>query len=96
MKVYTIGFTKKSAEKFFALLTHSGAKRLLDIRLNNVSQLAGFAKRDDLRFFAKEICDIEYIHRPDLAPTQALLDDYKKRKGDWATFEEGFLKLMTP
>ncbi len=75
MRLFTIGFTKKSAEKFFSLLQESSAKRLLDIRLNNVSQLAGFAKRDDLRFFLNEICGMEYSHRPDLAPTQELLND---------------------
>lgn len=67
MKLFTIGFTRKSAEQFFTVLSEAGVQRVIDIRLNNVSQLAGFAKRDDLRFFLKVICGIDYLHRPDLA-----------------------------
>lgn len=94
MKLFTIGFTKKNAEKFFGLLRTSGAKRLVDVRLNNVSQLAGFAKKQDLEYFAKEICGMEYVHVPQLAPTQDILDEYKKNKGDWAVYEGKFLDLM--
>ena len=95
MKLFTIGFTKKSAEAFFTKLQGAGVKRLVDIRLNNVSQLAGFAKRDDLRYFAKAICNIEYVHVPELAPTQEMLDRFKKeRDGDWASYERQFLELM--
>jgi uncharacterized protein (DUF488 family) len=94
INVSTIGFTKKTARKFFELLKASGAKRLIDVRLNNVSQLAGFAKRDDIAYFAKEILDIDYIHLPELAPTQKLLDAYKKEKGEWSTYERRFLDLM--
>jgi uncharacterized protein (DUF488 family) len=94
MKIFTIGFTKKSAEIFFTRLRHAGVKRLVDVRLNNVSQLAGFTKKDDLRYFTRAICNIDYVHLPDLAPTQDILDAYKKRKGDWATYERQFLDLM--
>ena len=94
MKVFTIGFTKKSAQQFFEMLRRSGAKRVVDVRLNNVSQLAGFAKRDDLKFFLKEVCGMDYVHTPDLAPTQEMLDEYKKLKGDWQTYEKRFLDLM--
>lgn len=94
MKVFTIGFTKKSAQKFFDMLRRSGAKRVVDVRLNNVSQLAGFAKRDDLKFFLKEVCGMDYVHTPELAPTQEMLDEYKKLKGDWQTYEKRFLDLM--
>lgn len=94
MKLFTIGFTKKSAESFFNKLQHSGVRRIVDIRLNNVSQLAGFAKRDDLRYFLKTICNIDYVHLPDLAPTKAILDAYKKQKGDWELYERQFLALM--
>jgi uncharacterized protein (DUF488 family) len=94
MKIHTIGFTKKSAEKFFGLLRASGAVTLVDVRLNNVSQLAGFAKRDDLKYFLSELCGIAYVHRPDLAPTQPMLDDYKKHGVDWTTYEDQFLELM--
>jgi uncharacterized protein (DUF488 family) len=92
--VYTIGFTKKSAERFFGLLRGSDTKRLVDVRLNNVSQLAGFAKRDDLEFFLREICDVDYLHLPLLAPTQEMLDEYKKGGGDWNLYEKRFLDLM--
>ncbi|MFF5720156.1 DUF488 family protein [Streptomyces buecherae] len=94
MKIYTIGFTKKTAEKFFGLLQTSGATALIDVRLNNVSQLAGFAKRDDLRFFLDKLCGMAYTHRPDLAPTQPMLVEYKKRGIDWVTYEQRFLELM--
>lgn len=94
MKLYTIGFTKKSAEKFFGLLRKARVTALIDIRLNNISQLSGFAKRDDLKYFLGEICDAQYTHRTDLAPTKDLLDAYKKRDLDWATYEERFLELM--
>jgi uncharacterized protein (DUF488 family) len=95
MRVYTIGFTKKSARQFFDLLRASGAQRVVDVRLNNVSQLAGFAKRDDLAFFLKEVCGMDYVHVPELAPTQGMLDEYKKLKGDWKTYESRFLDLMS-
>jgi uncharacterized protein (DUF488 family) len=94
MEVFTIGFTKKSAQEFFGLLRRHGIKRLVDVRLNNVSQLAGFTKREDLQFFLKEICGAEYIHEPLLAPTQELLDAYKKAKGSWEAYEKKFLQLM--
>ena len=94
IEITTIGFTKKTARKFFDLLKRSGAKRLIDVRLNNVSQLAGFAKRDDLAFFAKEICGVEYIHMPMLAPTQEMLDAYKKHGGNWGEYEQRVLGLM--
>lgn len=94
MKVCTIGFTQKSAETFFGLLRKSGAKRVVDVRLNNVSQLAGFAKKQDLAYFAKQICGMDYVHVPELAPTQDILDEYKKNKGDWAVYEGKFLDLM--
>ncbi len=94
VRLFTIGFTHKSAEKFFGLLREAGVKRVIDVRLNNVSQLAGFSKKDDLRFFLKAIGRIDYIHRPDLAPTQAMLDAYKKRKEAWADYEPQFRGLM--
>ncbi len=94
MKVYTIGFTKKTAREFFGALKDAGAARLVDVRLNNVSQLAGFAKREDLRFFTQAICGIGYVHEPELAPTQGMLDRYKKQKGAWSEYEREFLGLM--
>jgi uncharacterized protein (DUF488 family) len=94
MKIFTIGFTKKSAEQFFTKLQTSGAKRIVDVRLNNVSQLAGFAKKNDLQFFLREICRMEYVHIPAFAPTQVMLDSYKKNKGEWSVYENEFLSLM--
>ena len=94
MKLSTIGFTKKSARLFFDLLRQSGTKRIVDVRLNNGSQLAGFAKKDDLAYFLSELCEMEYVHLPSLAPTKEMLDDYKKRKGDWKTYEDRFIALM--
>ena len=94
MEVYTIGFTQKTARQFFEALKQAGVKRLLDVRLNNVSQLAGFAKRDDLAYFLQSICGIEYRHETLLAPTQEMLDAYKKHKGDWGEYEIRFLNLM--
>src|SRR6266849_9473723 len=94
MKVFTIGFTKKSAETFFSKLRASGAKRVVDVRLNNVSQLAGFAKREDLKYFLHEICGMDYVHVPALAPTQEMLHEYKIAKGDWAVYESRFVELM--
>jgi uncharacterized protein (DUF488 family) len=94
MEVYTTGFTKKTAAQFFGSLKQVGIKRLVDIRLNNSSQLAGFAKKEDLPFFLQEICGIEYLHEPLLAPTQDMLDTYKKQKGSWSDYEQRFLALM--
>jgi uncharacterized protein (DUF488 family) len=93
-RVFTIGFTKKSAAQFFTKLKQAGVKRVVDVRLNNVSQLAGFAKRDDLRYFLQEIGGIDYVHLPILAPTQDMLDEYKKTTGDWNAYERKFLELM--
>jgi uncharacterized protein (DUF488 family) len=95
MKLFTIGFTKKSAEKFFTRLKDAGVKRLIDVRLNNVSQLAGFTKKNDLQYFTKAICNIDYVHLTELAPTAEILDPYRKAKnGDWDSYERQFLDLM--
>ncbi|MCY4512694.1 MAG: DUF488 domain-containing protein [Bdellovibrionales bacterium] len=94
IKIFTIGFTKKTADVFFEKLKQSGAKRIVDVRLNNVSQLAGFAKKNDLIYFLKEISDMDYVHLPDMAPTKDILNEYKKNKGDWNTYEYKFMKLM--
>ena len=94
MRLYTIGFTRKPASEFFGLVGESGAKRLIDVRLNNVSQLAGFAKRDDLEFFLNRICGMEYVHLPELAPTKEMLDSYRKDHRSWETYESEFLALM--
>lgn len=94
MNIYTIGFTKKNASTFFGFIKQSDVKTLIDVRLNNVSQLAGFAKRDDLRYFLKELCGTEYEHAPELAPTKDILDAYKKGDMSWEVYEDKFLNLM--
>ena len=92
--LYTIGFTKKNAEKFFSLLRGAGLRKLVDIRINNSSQLAGFAKGQDLEFFVKEICNAEYLHITDMAPTKELLKDYQDKSIDWMGYTAVFLKIL--
>lgn len=92
--VFTIGFTKKNASQFFETLRAAGVQRVVDVRLNNSSQLAGFSKRDDLKYFLEKILGITYVAEPLLAPTQPLLDAYKKDGGQWEVYERAFLDLM--
>ena len=94
MKIFTIGFTKKSAEEFFTLLKDAGVRRVIDIRLNNTSQLAGFAKARDLEYFLKAILGIGYVYVPELTPTQALLDAFVKDKGPWEDYERDFIQIL--
>ncbi|WP_414549204.1 DUF488 family protein [Anabaena sp. CCY 0017] len=94
VNLFTIGFTQKTAQKFFETLVNSGVKRVIDTRLNNVSQLAGFSKKSDLEYFLQKIGNIEYIHSIELAPTKDILDEYKKNKGDWEVYEQKFFQLM--
>lgn len=92
--VATIGFTQTSAERFFDRLLSAGVKKVVDVRLHNTSQLAGFAKADDLAYFLNRIGGIAYVHEPLLAPTDAMLKAYKKDEGEWAAYETRFLDLM--
>ena len=94
MKLYTLGFTKKSAKQFFELLRKSNIQELVDIRLYNVSQLAGFTKGADLKYFLEELCNIQYVHNVSFAPTKEILDDYKKKKITWDEYEERFIDLL--
>jgi uncharacterized protein (DUF488 family) len=94
MEIYTTGFTQKTAAQFFETLKKAGIQQLLDIRLNNSSQLSGFAKRSDLVYFLKEICNAAYLHEPLLTPTQEMLDKYRKQKGGWNAYEKEFLALL--
>ncbi len=95
VNLFTIGFTQKSAESFFETLKQAGVNRVIDTRLNNISQLAGFTKRNDLEYFLRKIYGIEYIHITELAPTKDILDEYKKKKGDWNVYEKKFIDLIT-
>lgn len=93
--LFTIGFTGKTAEEFFEKIQKAGVKRLIDVRLNNVSQLAGFTKRKDLEYFLRAIADIDYVHLDDLAPTKDILNAFKNQKKiDWADYEKRFNALM--
>lgn len=93
-RVMTIGFTKTTAAGFFDRLKQARVRLVMDVRLHNTSQLAGFAKADDLAFFLKEIGGIRYSYEPLLAPTEALMAFFKKEKGDWQVFRRRFLDLM--
>lgn len=95
IRVLSIGFTGKSAEKFFTLLKKGNVKTLLDVRLQNTSQLAGFAKRNDLKFFLKEICNIEYLEVPELYPEADLLKNYKNKIIDWNYYQSKYLELLS-
>ncbi len=94
MEIYTIGFTQSTAERFFTRLADARIERLLDVRLNNTSQLAGFAKARDLPYLARGLVGASYEHEPLLAPTQDILDAYKKQNGDWGAYETAFHALM--
>lgn len=93
-QIYTIGFTGKRAEAFFNILKTKGVKQLLDIRLNNTSQLSAFAKKHDLAFFLKHLLNAEYVHEPLLAPTEDILKSYQKGQISWDEYEAAFLALM--
>ena len=92
--LFTIGFAGTSAQDFFGKLQQAGVRRVVDIRLNNVSQLAGFTKKRDLPFFLRAIVGIEYAHVLDLAPTKEILDDYKKKRIDWAQYERSYGQIL--
>jgi uncharacterized protein (DUF488 family) len=90
----TIGFTKTSASRFFERIKKAGVKKIVDVRLHNTSQLSGFAKADDLAYFLKEICGVDYVHQPLLAPTDDILKAYKRDRGDWSLYRCRFMSLM--
>ena len=94
MELFTIGFAGKSAEAFFTSLVKHGVKKVIDIRLSNVSQLAGFTKKNDLKYFLKVIAKIEYEYVPLLAATKELMDGYRHGKIPWETYETAYRKLL--
>ena len=94
MNVYTIGFTKSSAEHFFDRLMVAGVRRVIDVRLNNTSQLSAFAKSKDLEYFLRALGQIDYVYEPIMAPTKNILDAFKKNEGSWEDYEGKFLDLM--
>lgn len=93
-KLYTIGSSGKNAETFFNLLKDNNILSLIDVRLNNTSQLAGFTKKDDLKFFLDKICNIKYVHLPILAPTDSILKDYKDKKITWEDYEVKYMDVI--
>lgn len=92
-QVCTIGFTRKSLEGFIHSLRQAGVEAVIDVRLRNTSQLAGFAKKADLAFLLRECFQIHYEHRPELAPTPEILDTYRA-DGDWEAYERAYHSLL--
>jgi uncharacterized protein (DUF488 family) len=93
LEIATIGFTRTSAQHFFERLMAARVQRVVDVRLHNESQLAGFAKQADLAYFLETICGIAYEHDLRLAPTEELLHRYRSDK-DWDRYRAGFARLM--
>lgn len=93
-KITTIGFSKKSLEKFLRLISDASVTKVIDTRLNNTSQLSGFSKKDDLKFILEEFSNIKYVHRLDLAPSKEILDDYKNKRIEWNEYEEKYIFLL--
>jgi uncharacterized protein (DUF488 family) len=94
IKLFTIGFTKKTAQHFFEALINNNVRKLIDIRINNRSQLAGFAKGADLAYFTKAIVNIEYEYIPDFAPTKELLSDSQNKRIDWTAYQKSYRQLI--
>jgi uncharacterized protein (DUF488 family) len=94
MKIYTIGYTKKSAKEFFGALEEHGIERVVDVRLKNTSQLAGFTKKQDLEYFLDRILGVEYAHLDFLAPTSELMKAYRESDEDWDLYVMEFSKLL--
>ena len=94
IRIFTIGFTQKSAQKFFDVLSNNNVKLLIDVRLNNKSQLAGFTKAEDLKYFLKKICGIEYLHMPLCAPSEELLKKYQKKEIKWPEYEKEYQDIL--
>lgn len=94
IKIFTIGFTGKPASKFFDLLESNGVTKIIDTRISNSSQLSGFAKGSDLKYFAKRISNIGYEHKLDFAPTKELLDLYRGKKITWDEYTVQYLNLI--
>lgn len=92
--IYTAGFTKKTAEEFFNLLDENKISAVIDVRLNNKSQLAGFSKFPDIKFFLNKIINAEYIHDVNFAPSENILNNYKKKIINWSEYENKFAELM--
>lgn len=94
MDLYTIGFAQKPAKVFFEILTKNKVARVIDIRLNNKSQLAGFTKSDDLEYFLEKIAGIEYRYLPECAPPKEVFDGFRDNKIGWPELEKQYLLAL--
>ena len=94
IKIFTLGYAGKNAREFFTILKQAGIRKVIDVRLYNVSQLAGFTKKQDIEYFLQAIVGAEYIHLPIMAPTKQLLNDYKKGLINWQQYEEQFKAII--
>lgn len=92
--LYTIGFTRKSAERFFSQIRAAGIRQVIDVRLNNVSQLSGFAKKNDMAFFLRELCTCDYLHLPEFAPPKELLSSFRQQNITWQQYEQLFSMIL--
>ncbi|MHC4076706.1 MAG: DUF488 domain-containing protein [Planctomycetota bacterium] len=95
IKIFTVGYAGKNARQFFTILKQAGIRKVIDVRLYNTSQLAGFSKRQDIEYFLQTIVGAEYIHLPIMAPTKQLLNDYKKGLINWQQYETQFKGVIT-
>lgn len=95
IKIFTIGFTQKTAQNFFETLKEVGVKKVIDTRINNTSQLSGFAKKNDLQYFLQCLQSIDYDHQISLAPTKQLLSQYRQKEMSWEDYETAFYKLIS-
>jgi len=94
-RVFTIGYAGKNAREFFTMLKQAGVRKVIDVRLCNTSQLAGFSKKQDIEYFLQAIVGAKYIHLPIMAPTKQLLNDYKKGSIDWEQYESQFKSIIS-
>ncbi len=94
IRLFTIGFTGKTAERFFGLLRGAGVERVIDVRTSNTSQLAGFTKRADLPYFLRELAGIGYTHLAEAAPTLAMMRAFRRGESDWRTYAKQYLELI--
>ncbi|MEE9370846.1 MAG: DUF488 domain-containing protein [Sedimentisphaerales bacterium] len=95
IRIFTIGYTAKNAREFFTILKQAGVRKVIDVRLYNTSQLAGFTKRQDIKYFLQTIVSADYVHLPIMAPTKQLLNDYKKGLISWQEYETQFKAIIT-
>lgn len=94
MEIFTIGFAKRPAAAFFSALKQAAIQQLMDVRLNNKSQLAGYTKQGDLEYFLRELCGAAYVREPLLAPTDEMLKAYRAKRIDWPEYERRYGALI--